>query len=56
MTFNRGQGAIYHYAGVDPETHAAFIGAESIGKFFGQHIKPLPFTKYPAEQADAAAV
>ena len=55
VTFNRGQGAIYHYAGVEPETHAAFIGAESIGKFFGQHIKSLPFTKYPAEHAEAAA-
>jgi hypothetical protein len=28
------------------EAHAAFMGAESIGKHFGQHIQPLPFAKY----------
>lgn len=54
-SFVHGAGAIYHYAGVSPETHAAFIAAESIGKFFGQHIKPLAFTKYPAEDERAAA-
>lgn len=51
VTFTRGQGAIYHYAGVEPETHAAFVGAESIGKFFGANIKALPFKKYPGELA-----
>jgi len=48
VVFSRGIGSIYHYPDVEPETHAAFIGAESIGKFFGQHIKNLPFKKYPA--------
>lgn len=49
VTFNRGPGSIYHYPNVEPETHAAFVNAESIGKFFGQHIKALPFVKFPAE-------
>jgi hypothetical protein len=44
--FTRGPGHIYHYPGVSPETHEAFMKAESIGKFFGQHIKPLPFKKF----------
>jgi hypothetical protein len=58
VSFARGAGAIYHYADVSPETHAAFLagdlGAEckpSIGTYFGMHIKPLPFKKYPAEPA-----
>lgn len=46
VTFTRGAGAIYHYPNVEPKVHADFIAAESIGKFFGQHIKPLPFVKY----------
>lgn len=49
VTFTRGTGACYHYAGVEPETFEAFKAAESIGSFFGQHIKSLPFTKYAAE-------
>ncbi len=58
VTFTRGAGAIYHYPNVSPETYAAFIGAESIGKYFGQHIKNLPFEKYAPESAkqDEAAV
>lgn len=55
VTFTRGPGSIYHYPDVQPETHAAFIGAESIGKFFGEHIKTLPFLKFPAEAAAPAA-
>lgn len=54
VTFTRGAGALYQYPNVEPETHAAFIGAESIGKFFGQHIKSLPFEKYPAPATSAA--
>ena len=49
--FQHGLGAIYHYPNVEPKTHADFMAAESIGKFFGQHIKPLPFAKYEAEKA-----
>lgn len=53
VTFTRGAGAIYHYPDVEPETHEAFMGAESIGKFFGQHIKQLPFKKYAPEPVAA---
>lgn len=55
LTFTRGAGAIYHYPNVDPKVHQDMVGAESIGKFFGQHIKPLPFKKYPAPAPKAAA-
>lgn len=54
VTFARGAGAIYHYPDVDPELYAQFIGAESIGAFFGKHIKQLPFKKFRAPE-DAAA-
>ncbi|MDD2657982.1 MAG: KTSC domain-containing protein [Candidatus Pacebacteria bacterium] len=57
VTFTRGAGAIYHYPNVTPEAHAAFVGAESIGKYFGQHIQPLPFFKYapdPVPESEAA--
>lgn len=32
-------GGLHHYAGVTPEKHAEFIGAESIGKHFGSQIR-----------------
>lgn len=53
VTFTRGAGAIYHYPNVTKEIYDAFVASESIGKFFGQHIKQLPFTKFPAEAAVA---
>lgn len=46
VQFKHGVGAIYHYPNVEPETHAAFMAAKSIGKFFGEHLKTLPFEKY----------
>ena len=49
VQFKHGSGAIYHYPGVNCETFEAFRGAESIGKFFGQKLKHLPFTKYRPE-------
>lgn len=49
--FTRGPGHIYHYPNVEPELHAQFVGADSIGTFFGQHIKPLPFKKFQAPKA-----
>jgi hypothetical protein len=55
VSFTRGTGAIYHYPDVAPEIFEAFRAAESIGSFFGQHIKQLPFTKYAAEAEPAAA-
>lgn len=55
VTFARGPGHIYHYPNVTPKTHADFLQAESIGTFFGKHIKALPFKKFKApEQADAS--
>lgn len=47
-TFARGPGHVYHYPGVDQKTFDAFMAAESKGTFFGQHIKPLTFDKFPA--------
>lgn len=46
VQFTRGSGAIYHYPNVSKETYDAFKNAESIGKYFGQHIKILPFEKF----------
>lgn len=54
VTFTRGGGALYQYPNVEPEVHAAFVGAESIGKYFGAHIKALPFKKFPAPAAPAS--
>lgn len=58
VSFNGGPGSIYHYPGVKAETYAEFLKAESIGKFFGAHIKALPFEKFAAdpepEKAEAA--
>jgi hypothetical protein len=46
VQFQRGTGAIYHYPGVDQETYQAFIGAESIGRYFGEHIQGRAFEKF----------
>lgn len=51
VTFTRGPGHIYHYPGVDPNVHADFLAAESIGTFFGKHIKALPFKKFQAPKS-----
>ena len=48
VTFSRGPGHVYHYPNVSPELHQQFLEAESIGSFFGQHIKTLAFDKFPA--------
>lgn len=45
VSFTRGF-ALYQYPNVDPETHAAFMAAESVGKYFGANIKSLPFEKF----------
>lgn len=55
VQFKRGAGAIYHYPNVTPEQHAAFIGAESLGKHFGEHLQALPFEKFAAETEQASA-
>ncbi|MFS2049742.1 KTSC domain-containing protein [Variovorax sp. Varisp41] len=46
VTFTRGSN-VYQYPDVAPEVHAAFMAAESKGKYFGEHIKPLDFDKFP---------
>lgn len=51
VTFARGTGAIYHYPNVAPTVYEAFMAAESKGKFFGEHVKSLPFEKFPAPVA-----
>lgn len=48
VTFTRGPGHVYHYPNVPPELHQQFLEADSIGSFFGQHIKTLAFDKFPA--------
>lgn len=53
VTFQRGNGAIYHYPGVTRATYEAFRTAESIGRYFGEHLQALPFKKYPAEAVPA---
>lgn len=53
--FTHGAGHIYHYPNVEPKVHADFMAAKSIGKFFGQNIKPLPFDKYEAPKAEEPA-
>lgn len=59
VSFKRWDGgaptAVYHYENVSPVVHAEFVGAESIGKYFGEHIKALPFKKFvPDAQPEAA--
>ena len=55
VQFTRGAMAIYHYPGVERKTYDDFMAAESIGTFFGKHIKTLPFEKYaPPAETNAA--
>lgn len=53
VQFRRGARAIYHYANVERDTFEEFRGAESIGTYFGQHLKALPFEKFPCEDVAA---
>jgi len=63
IRFYRGYGdnkvpaAVYHYANFSAEEFQAFKDADSLGKHFGEYIKPFP-EKYPyhkvAEQQLAA--
>lgn len=50
-----GPGSTYDYPGVPADKHADFLKAESVGKFFGAHIKgKFDFKKLPkAEKAKA---
>lgn len=53
--FTHGAGHLYVYPNVEPKTHAEFMAAKSIGKFFGKNIKALPFEKYRADEDEKAA-
>ncbi|KZK32034.1 KTSC domain-containing protein [Delftia sp. GW456-R20] len=53
LTFTRGPGHVYHYPNVAQKTHDELMAAESKGVFFGQHIKQLPFDKFPAPEKAA---
>lgn len=52
LQFAHGTGAEYQYPNVEPEVHAAMMAAESIGRYFGAHIKALPFKKYAPAKAE----
>ena len=53
--FAHGPGHLYVYPNVEPKIHADFMSSKSIGKYFGQHIKALPFAKYEAPKAEEPA-
>ena len=38
-------GSVYAYENVSFDLYQVVLGAESVGKAFNAHIKPLPFTK-----------
>ena len=38
-------GAVHEYPNVDADTHAALMGADSIGKHFNQNLRGLGSTK-----------
>lgn len=50
MTFTRGPGHIYHYPNVEPKVHDGLMASESMGTYFGKHIKSLAFDKFPAPE------
>lgn len=54
VQFKRGARAIYHYPNVERGTFEAFKSAESIGTYFGTHLKALPFEKFPCEDTATA--
>jgi hypothetical protein len=46
-----GAGSVYDYPGVPAETHANFLKAESVGKFFGANVKgKFEFKKLPGKK------
>jgi hypothetical protein len=55
VSFTRGSGAVYHYPNCSAELHAEFLAAESIGSFFGEHIKARPFKKFAPPKPETAA-
>lgn len=55
VSFTRGQGHVYHYPDVEPETACAFYMAESFGRHFGEHIAKLPSLKFKPDAQPVAA-
>ena len=53
VTFTRGAGTVYQYPDITAATHAALLAAESIGKYFEQHIRPQPFKRFVTAPAGA---
>lgn len=53
MRINFGK-SVYEYSNVEPEHHAEFMKAESLGRHFGQNFKKNvekhPFVRLPAEE------
>ena len=47
---------LYHYPGVAPEFYDAFKNAESMGKFFGANVQPLPFKKYQMDESEVTTI
>lgn len=54
VTFKFGVGALYQYPDVEQATFDELMASESLGTFFGQNIKQLPFKKYRPEQLAAS--
>ena len=46
-------GSEYHYTNVSPEMHQELITADSVGKYFGENIKPFP-QLYPYTKIEPA--
>lgn len=55
ISFTRGPCNVYCYENVSQETADAFIGSESLGAHFGQHIAMLPSKKFNPDTAPIAA-
>lgn len=48
-------GSVYLYHEIEPETHAELMAAESVGKYFNQHLRRRTFTRPEPEKAEGAA-
>lgn len=46
-----GPGNVYHYSNFTADDYASFAGADSVGAYFGKHIKPHA-EKHPYEKID----
>ncbi|SEF28432.1 KTSC domain-containing protein [Variovorax sp. NFACC27] len=51
-TFTRGPGTVYQYPNVDAKVFADLMTADSLGSYFGKHIRPLACKKFAPPAAD----